>query len=121
MGTETEAGAGNDVRLKPVTSLTPEGTLVVLIEDSGEPTVTRTRSPLFAVPSSREPLVMVEGRAGGYLASRVFELADRGTARYVLHLICGHVDASARHTCSNGHQINCNACALVERRALGGS
>lgn len=52
----------------------PLGSLVVLIDDGGRPHLTRTRS--FAWKVSGHLMIMVEGRSGGYLLSRIFVMPD---------------------------------------------
>ena len=54
---------------------TPEGTAVELIDDLGTRHRTRTRSVAWTFGSG-EPVVMVEGRAGGYLLSRLVRCAE---------------------------------------------
>lgn len=49
---------------------TPFGTPVVLRLDDGSEFRTKTRSGAFVIPSG-QILVQVEGKAGGYLLSRV--------------------------------------------------
>ncbi len=60
--------------LKPATSDTFIGTLVILIDDGGVPHLTRTRSSVWEVGGHW--LIGVEGRSGGYLLSRIFVLPD---------------------------------------------
>lgn len=62
--------------LEQATTNTPIGTLVILIDDEGQPHLTRTRSSVWEV--SGHLMIMVEGRSGGYLLERVFVLPDLG-------------------------------------------
>ena len=62
--------------LAPATSDTPIGTLVVLVDDFRRPHLTRTRSSVWE--ESGHWMIMVDGRSGGYLLSRIFVLPDLG-------------------------------------------
>lgn len=53
----------------------PVGTKVVLTDDRGEQHQTRTRSLAWSMCGS--PVVMVEGRSGGYLCERL-RIVDEG-------------------------------------------
>jgi hypothetical protein len=64
--------------LAPATSDTPIGTLVVLIDDGGRPHLTRTRSSVWELDATGKWMIMVDGRTGGYLLSRIFVLPDLG-------------------------------------------
>lgn len=60
--------------LAPASTDTPIGTLVVLVDDFGRPHLTRTRSSVWEV--SGHWMVMVDGRSGGYMLSRIFVMPD---------------------------------------------
>lgn len=66
---------------KKVGEDTPEGTAVLLVEDDGSVTKTRTRSAPWKLGHG-ELVVMVEGRAGGYMASRLTIDEGRGRIEY---------------------------------------
>jgi hypothetical protein len=67
------------VELGGVTEDTSPGTRIALVDDRGVVHVTYTRSIAWRLGSSQRPgdlVVMVEGRTGGYLASRCWVLPD---------------------------------------------
>jgi hypothetical protein len=53
----------------------PPGTPVVLVDDFGERHETKTRSPAWVL-GGHTPVVMVEGRSGGYLLDRITPVTD---------------------------------------------
>ena len=53
---------------------TPEGTAVELIDDLGKRSRTRTRSVAWTLGHG-EPVVLVEGRTGGYSLARLVRCA----------------------------------------------
>ncbi|KKM68207.1 hypothetical protein LCGC14_1463210 [marine sediment metagenome] len=53
----------------------PVGTKVILTNDTGGEEITATRSQAWVIPSG-PPLVSVEGRAGGYLLTRIKAAGD---------------------------------------------
>lgn len=53
----------------------PPGTRVVLVEDSGDRLMTRTRSEAWALENGH-PVVHVEGKVGGYSLTRIKPLSD---------------------------------------------
>jgi hypothetical protein len=75
-------------KLKPIDVLTPSGTVVLLVEDNGSLTRTATRSGLWKLGHG-DLVVMVEGRTGGYLASRIF--------------VEPRADGHVAHVCTRGH------------------
>ena len=71
---------GSMQKLQPITMETPSGTPVIYVDDEGVPCVTKTRSDPWCIGDGT-PVVLIDGRTGGYLASRVFALeAPRATA-----------------------------------------
>lgn len=58
---------------------TPEGTAVELIDDLGKRHRTRTRSAAWPLGNG-EPVVMVEGRTGGYSLARIVRCVDPSPA-----------------------------------------
>jgi hypothetical protein len=64
------------MKATPIADDTPAGTRVLLVEDEEMGvTFTRTRSEVWRLGHG-ERVVLVEGRTGGYLASRIFVIPE---------------------------------------------
>lgn len=66
------------ITVSPITKDTPPGTYVLVVEDGGKGiTLTRTRSRVWGLGHG-ELVVKIEGRAGGFLVSRIYDATPFG-------------------------------------------